>query len=186
MIYYTSNQIFQLFIVGSFFISIKVFFTQYFSSVAAYSSMFYTHDQITGFFQRGGFAEAFSFVYIGLLIFTVTVSLGSVIDKGIFYFKIIGFIFSILTILSLFGIAVFLIDTGFYPEEKHLKAGTTDEWIGTGIHHFSWITLCGSIMLCVYILPMIMRPFDFLQNFTNYVVGMITYVLMLPTFINVM
>lgn len=41
-------------------------------------------------------------------------------------------------------------------------------------------------MLFVYVLPMIMRPADFLNNFTAYVVGMVTYVLMLPTFINVM
>lgn len=117
MIFYLTNQLMQLFIVGSFFLAIKVFFTQYFSQTLSYSSLFYTHDAITGFFQRGGFAEAFSFFYIGLLVLTVTISLGGVIDRAIFYFKIVGFVFSILTIWSLFGISAFLISAGFFPEE---------------------------------------------------------------------
>jgi cellulose synthase/poly-beta-1,6-N-acetylglucosamine synthase-like glycosyltransferase len=52
--------------------------------------------------------------------------------------------------------------------------------------HFSVLTLSGVIMLSVYILPLLLRPLDFLANFRNYLVGMITYIILLPTFINIM
>jgi len=41
-------------------------------------------------------------------------------------------------------------------------------------------------MLGIYFVPMVVRPFDFLQNFGKYVAGMLTYLAMLPTFISVM
>jgi hypothetical protein len=47
----------------------------------------------------------------------LVISLGGVIEKGIFQFKIIGSLFSILTISSLLGIIYFLYETGFHPEE---------------------------------------------------------------------
>lgn len=56
--------------------------------------------------------------------FTLVVSLGGVIEKGIFYFKIIGVIFSILTISSLTGIIAFLCIQGFYPEESKWNEDT--------------------------------------------------------------
>jgi hypothetical protein len=62
-------------------------------------------------------SNIFSLFYIGLLTFTLVISLGGVIEKGIFQFKIIGCVFSFLTISSLLGIIYFLYETGFYPEE---------------------------------------------------------------------
>ena len=41
-------------------------------------------------------------------------------------------------------------------------------------------------MLSVYLLPLFLRPIDFLFNFRNYVIGMVTYIILLPTFINIM
>ncbi len=41
-------------------------------------------------------------------------------------------------------------------------------------------------MLCVYLFPIILRPMDFLLNFQSYVMGMLIYILMLPTFANLM
>ena len=41
-------------------------------------------------------------------------------------------------------------------------------------------------MLSVYFVPLILRPFDFIYNFSGYVIGMTVYILMLPTFINIM
>ena len=40
--------------------------------------------------------------------------------------------------------------------------------------------------MSVYILPMVLRPIDFIMNFRGYVIGMFTYIFMLPTFINIM
>lgn len=52
--------------------------------------------------------------------------------------------------------------------------------------HFQVLTLCGYVMISVYFLPFIFRPIDALKNFQGYVVGMISYILLLPTFINIM
>jgi chitin synthase len=41
-------------------------------------------------------------------------------------------------------------------------------------------------MLSVYIIPMILRPIDFLKNFKSYIMGMIVYIFMIPTFVNIM
>jgi chitin synthase len=41
-------------------------------------------------------------------------------------------------------------------------------------------------MLSVYFVPIILRPMDFVKNCNGYCVGMIVYIFMLPTFINIM
>mmetsp|Transcript_15193 Transcript_15193/g.23457 ORF Transcript_15193/g.23457 Transcript_15193/m.23457 type:complete len:300 (-) Transcript_15193:522-1421(-) len=41
-------------------------------------------------------------------------------------------------------------------------------------------------MLSVYLFPIILRPMDFLLNFKSYVMGMLIYIVMLPTFANLM
>lgn len=58
--------------------------------------------------------------------------------------------------------------------------------INIGGPYFSPTVLCGWIMMSVFLFPMILRPFDFINNFTAYIVGMITYMLLLPTFTNIM
>jgi hypothetical protein len=40
-------------------------------------------------------------------------------------------------------------------------------------------------MYSSFIMPMLLRPMDFISNFFNYIVGMITYIFMIPTFINI-
>lgn len=59
-------------------------------------------------------------------------------------------------------------------------------WYNVGDeHHFSVLTLCGVIMLAIFLLPMLMRPLDFIENFPQYFFGLFSYLLLLPTFINV-
>ena len=41
-------------------------------------------------------------------------------------------------------------------------------------------------MLSVYFVPIILRPIDFVENMSGYIIGMLVYILMLPTFINIM
>ena len=53
-------------------------------------------------------------------------------------------------------------------------------------HHFSYLVLAGIIMCCVFLMPIILRPLDFLMNTRAYIVGLFTYIFMMPTFINVM
>ena len=48
------------------------------------------------------------------------------------------------------------------------------------------MTIAGIIMYSTFLAPMILRPLDFLQNFMNYILGMITYIVMIPTMVNVL
>jgi len=41
-------------------------------------------------------------------------------------------------------------------------------------------------MLSVYVIPMVLRPLDFLFNMHRYLIGLTSYLLLLPTFVNVM
>ena len=40
-------------------------------------------------------------------------------------------------------------------------------------------------MLCIYLIPMILRPIDFLSNLGGYICGLFTYILLIPMYINV-
>ena len=112
-------------------------------------------------------------------------------------------ILSVLTIASIFGIMFFLGVAGFYPpvmwkdcsideysctwvDVTGHKASEGAPLVNIGGPYFSPTVLCGWIMMTVFLFPMMLRPFDFLNNFTAYMVGMITYVLLLPTFTNIM
>jgi hypothetical protein len=52
--------------------------------------------------------------------------------------------------------------------------------------HFSWLVFSGVIMCGVFLIPMILRPLDFLSNLRLYVCGLLSYLFMMPTFINIM
>ena len=41
-------------------------------------------------------------------------------------------------------------------------------------------------MCAVFLIPMILRPLDFLLNVRNYILGLASYIFMMPTFINIM
>lgn len=111
--------------------------------------------------------------------------MGGPLDLGIGYFKIVTALLSILTVSSLAGICFFLYVTGFMPEMEKYNLDKK-EWEPQGEYHFSILTLCGVIMLSVYFVPFFLRPIDFLFNFCGYILGMFTYILMLPTFITIM
>jgi len=40
-------------------------------------------------------------------------------------------------------------------------------------------------MLSVYLVPIVMRPIDFLSNIGGYVIGLVAYILLIPMFVNV-
>jgi len=125
---------------------------------------------------------------MALVLWAVIVSLAGPLDRAMNYFKYISAIFSFLTIASLVGIGTFLGTNLFTPHEtRYIKyPNTNGHWWTMEATHFSVLTLCGFIMLGNYFLPFLFRPFDAWKNLKGYVVGLVTYVLLLPTFINIM
>lgn len=120
MIYFLTMQILSYFMVGSLYVSIKLFYTNFFQTVTKNNNFAIKHPDLWNFFNGEtkplNFSITFSYVYVVFLIITCLVSIAVPIDKAMTYFKIIAFILSILTITSIFGIAVFLIETGIYTD----------------------------------------------------------------------
>jgi len=116
------------------------------------------------------FSIFFTYIYIIFLVITCLVSLAVPIDKAMCYFYLIASILSCLTLFSLIGITVFLIQTGVKDSDNNLNI----------------VTISGIVMLSLYLLPMILRPIDFLFNIKQYLLGLFSYIVMLPVFINIM
>ena len=129
--------------------------------------------------------------YLGMIFVSVFVSISLPIDRAMGYFRVVSVILAIFMITSLVGIAYFLAQRGFEPPVTICvpdpdNPGTCD-WQDTDPYqtYFSTLTLAGAIMLSVYVLPMVMRPLDFLTNIKNYTLGFISYLAMMPVFTNV-
>lgn len=121
MIYFITMQIFSFFLVGSFYVSVKLFFTNYFKQLTDKSSFANNYPALWNFFNdvdEISFSVLFTYAYASLVIFTTLISIASPIDRAIHYFIVIASVLSFFTICSIVGITVFLAETGFYPEEK--------------------------------------------------------------------
>ena len=86
-------------------------------------------------------------------------------------------------ILTFTGIIYYLSKNGFYPEVMRYEGGA---WVPQGYSNFSFLSLAGTIMCSVFIVPFVFRPIDAIGNFMKYSLGLISYMFMIPTFINVM
>ena len=121
---------------------------------------------VIDFFTGTGFTTIFSYLYGCLIIWTVVTSLAGPLDKAMGYFRFISAIFSVLTLTSLVGIFMFLSATPFWDTEKDLetdKQGNT-KWVDKGGElHFSYLKMAGCIMFTVFIMPMLLRPIDFMN-----------------------
>ena len=89
-----------------------------------------------------------------------------------------------MTLACIFGMCFYLANTGFFPEEKVFDKDTW-QWNGVGKYYFSPLVLAGVIMLSIYLIPILMRPIDFLENFRGYIVGLAAYLMLIPMFTNV-
>ena len=124
----------------------------------------------------------FAYVYISLLGMCLIMSLFVPLNRAKPFFFLVTTIFSLITILSIFGMVTFLVESGLYPEHRKMIDGV---WVPQGDTHFSWLVLAGIIMFLIYLVPMFLRPRDFLQNFVGYTVGLLAYIALIPLFANV-
>jgi len=139
-------------------------------------------------FFKEEFPTLFAYFYAVCVLGTIIISLSSPIDKAMCYFRSVGLLFSIMTIGSLVAIAVVMADETMMCVEKHWQVTAKGgKWVPTGgPKHLSKMVLAGTVMLTVYVLPMLLRPIDFVYNFKGYFIGLITYLFLLPMFVNIM
>lgn len=119
MMFYIFNQIFQFLLVGSFYLSIKIFFSQFFATVLENNAFVFYNEALADWFkQGGGFETIFSYCYIGLLCFICLMSLGGVLDKSMPVFKIVAICLAVTTVFFLFGTTSFLTNAGFVSKYR--------------------------------------------------------------------
>ena len=111
-------------------------------------------------------------------------SLALPLDRAKPCFIISTTLFGLITIMSIVGMIFYLTAAGFYPQHM-IRNEETYLWEPQGDYHFSYLVLAGVIMLLIYLVPMILRPIDFLENFKGYLVGLIAYLLLIPMFTNI-
>jgi len=178
MLYMVSLFTLQFFIVGAMFASIYAFYDQVFATVVQ------GNWKLKEAYTDGIFTMVFAYLYIFLLVMVLLLSLALPPERARGWFNIVVVAFGFLTAVSIFGMIFYLQASGFFPPEKKYNADTKS-WIPQSEHHFSYLVLAGVIMLSVYMVPFILRPIDFLSNMGGYVVGLFSYILLIPMFINV-
>jgi len=128
--------------------------------------------------------NGFVYIYIMLLAMCLILSLALPLDRAKPCFVIALTVFGAITICAIVGMVFYLAAAGFNPEHL-IRNPDTWVWEGQGDTHFSWLVLAGVVMLAIYIVPFLMRPVDFLENFKGYTVGLLAYLLLIPMFTNI-
>lgn len=97
----------QFFTVGSMYASITIFLKETFSKVLEM-------EQVDDFYI-GLVTSFFDYFYVSLVIMTLIISLTTTVDRGVAIFKFLMCLFGFLLILTMSGIILYLIRTGFVP-----------------------------------------------------------------------
>ena len=127
----------------------------------------------------------FAYFYIFLLIMVLILSLALPLEKAKGWFNIVVVAFGVLTSFEIFGMIYYLDKSTFYPPEKQYSPADKQWYKVPGVSYFSWLVLAGVIMLSIYLVPFLMRPIDFLRNAAGYIIGLLSYILLIPMFVNV-
>lgn len=140
MIYYLTNQLFTFTLVGSYYLTILIFFNDLFTKYLHDDdyTIYFGNVTLGQYFENGGFKVIFSYFYLSLLTFVVLLSIGGVLDQSMYYFRTIAVFLAFVTIGSLVGLGAFLYRQGIYGQynaDINLDTGcqswdyTDKEWI---------------------------------------------------------
>jgi len=134
-------------------------------------------EPIAKYLREGGLSTVFSYVYGGMLIWIMLLSIGGVLKKSMGYFKFMMFFLTIFTFAGLAGMGFLITEQGWYGNyDKDITKDTgcqifdekDNEWVRVGKkndddrYHFQYTSLFGVIILVVYVVPILLRPIDFL------------------------
>ena len=184
MIYMITLYLLQFLTVGAMFVTIMIFYDQVFELLLVEAS---SSVGLKELYENGILRMLFFVLYLGMIFLSTFVSISLPIDRAIGYFRVIACILGVLIITSLVGIIFFLAKRGFNPNIEicePLDDPENCDFVAQEETYFSMLTVAGVIMLCVYALPFVMRPLDFLANAKHYFFGFLAYMLMLPVFTN--
>ena len=188
MVYFIVLYLLSWLIVGVMFVTIMIFYDQFFKILFVESN---DSEFMTEIYNNGIMKKVLFSVYLACVFISVFVSLSLPVQRAVPYFHVVSTIMSFLMLSALTGVTYFLGVRGLNPEvtEKictEYDDGTeTCTWVPTGDTYFSIICVCSILMLSMYITPFIMRPIDAIQNWKPYILGFLAYLLMMPVFTNI-
>lgn len=117
---------------------------------------------ISNMFSSAFISNLFDYLYIALIVMAIIISLTTPVDRGISYFKFLMAFFGILLLITMAGIIYYLIEQGLFPTVKHYNSDLNIWYEDPDVRYFSVLVLAGIIMCMVFLIPMILRPLDFL------------------------
>jgi len=123
-------------------------------------------------------------IYLFIIFISLFMSMSVPIEKAMPYFRCMGLLFSLFSLITIGGIVIYLTESGFISEIM-IWDYQIEEYQGTGEYGLNVLALTGSIMLSVFIIPIVSRPIDFLSNAGKYIIGLISYIVLMPMFTNV-
>ena len=188
MLYLITLYLLQFITVGAMFVTVMVFYDQFFKTLFVDPG---TNQTMINIYNDGILKKIIFSTYLGVIFISVFVSIALPIDRAMGYFRAVSIILGIFMISAIVGITYFLASRGFHPPATicEPEAGSSEACVfinmPDGETYFSTLCFAGIVMLSMYILPMVMRPLDFLQNYSKYMLGFTSYMLMMPIFTNV-
>ena len=187
MIYMITLFLLQFLTVGAMFVTVVIFFDQFFKILFVESG---NNQTLTDIYENGILRKFLFGLYLGVIFLSTFVSISLPIDRAMSYFRAVATILGFLMLSSIFGITYFLANRGFNPPVTiclfdEANPGEICSYVDTGDTYFSLLCLAGIFMLTIYVLPCVLRPIDFITNFQKYTVGFIAYMVMMPVFTNV-
>jgi len=110
MIYLVTLFLLQFLTIGALFVTIMIFYDQFFKGLFVGSN-----QTLTDIYENGILRKVFFSLYLGVIFIATFVSISLPIDRAMTYFRLVSFILGFLMLSSIIGITYFLASRGLYP-----------------------------------------------------------------------
>ena len=114
MIYLTTLYLLQFLTIGAMFVTIIIFFDQFFEVLFVQTS---DSQFLKDVYDNGIIKKVLFTAYLGMIFLSTFVSISLPIERAMGYFRVVSVILGILMILAITGITYFLAQRGFFPNK---------------------------------------------------------------------
>ena len=112
MMYMTTLYLLQFLTVGAMFVTIIIFFDQFFEVLFVETN---NSEVMKEIYDNGILKKVLFSLYLGVIFLSTFVSISLPINRAMAYFRVVSIILGVLMISALFGITYFLAQRGLYP-----------------------------------------------------------------------
>jgi len=168
MLYYIVVFAMSFLLLGAMYTSIVLFLQNYLEQLSEQYEKQPPNSFIGFIFKHGILSQLFSYGYIAMMFASVIVSLTLPVDKGIKCFRVLCTIFGLLMTVTFAGMIYYLVQVPFYVDGR-----------------LQILKVAGIIMIGSFLVPILLRPLDFALSPIRYTLGLLAYLYMMPTYVNI-